>query len=94
MNYENILYEHQDHVVTITLNRPERHNCIDQATNLELQHAWKRFRDDKDALVAIITGAGDKSFCAGWDLSDAAALTEMPDYDAFRVEVYNSEGAK
>jgi enoyl-CoA hydratase len=93
MKYENILYEHQDHVVTITLNRPEKHNCINQATSRELQHAWKRFRDDNDAFVAIITGAGEKCFCAGWDLSDAAALTEMPDYDAFRVDVYNSEGA-
>jgi enoyl-CoA hydratase len=92
LDYENILYEQDDHVVTITLNRPEKHNCIDRATNHELQHAWKRFRDDDEAFVAILTGAGEKAFCAGWDLNDAAALTEFGGFDRFRVEVYNSEG--
>lgn len=92
MNYETILYETVDHVVTITLNRPDRHNCINRAMNGELQHAFKRFRDDEDALVGIITGAGDKAFCAGWDLEDAAAATKRPDYDAFRVDVYNTDG--
>lgn len=93
MSYENIRYDHSDHIVTITLDRPAKHNCIDQATNLELQDAWQRFRDDREAFVAIITGAGEKCFCAGWDLSDAAALTEMPDYDAYRVDLHNSAGA-
>ncbi len=92
MEYENILYEMEDHIVTITLNRPEKHNCINRATNSELQHAWKRFRDDDEAFVAIFTGAGDKAFCAGWDLNDAAALTDLASFDRFRVEVYNVEG--
>lgn len=92
MKYENIIYEHEDHIVTITLNRPDKHNCINMATNLELQHAWKRFRDDDDAFVAILTGAGEKAFCAGWDLNDAAALTDFGSFDRFRVDVYNSEG--
>ncbi len=92
MNYDNIRYELDDHVVTLTLDRPEKHNCIDSTTNEELQHAFKRFRDDNDAFVAILTGAGDEAFCAGWDLSDAAALTEFGDWDSFRTEVYNKEG--
>jgi enoyl-CoA hydratase len=92
MNYQNVLYEQDDHVVTITLDRPEKHNCIDRRTNEELQHAWKRFRDDDDAFVAIITGAGERSFCSGWDLNDAAALTEFGGFDRFRVDVYNAEG--
>lgn len=92
MTYQNIRYESDDHVVTITLDRPDKRNCINQATSHELQHAWKRFRDDHDAFVAIITGAGDKAFCAGWDLSDAAALTDIGDFDRFRVELYNSDG--
>ncbi len=92
MQYEHILYEKEDHIVTITLNRPESHNCIGSKMDEELKHAWKKFRDDTDAFVAILTGAGEKAFCAGWDLNDAAALTEYRDYDAFRVEVYNSEG--
>ncbi len=92
MNDRNILYEVKDRVCTITLNRPEKHNCIDEATNTELHHAWKRFRDDDEAFVAIFTGAGDKAFCAGWDLRDAAALTGLGDFDRFRVDVYNREG--
>jgi enoyl-CoA hydratase len=40
----------------------------------------------------VITGAGDTTFCAGWDLADAAALEQTPDYDEFRVSVYNSPG--
>lgn len=92
MKHKNILYEKEEHVVTITINRPAVHNCINHETNLELQHAWKSFRDDEDAFVAIFTGAGDKAFSAGWDLNEAAALTNMGSYDEFRVAVHNSEG--
>jgi len=92
MDYDNIIYKHEDHIVTITLNRPDKRNCINVAMNRELQHAWKRFRDDDDAFVAVLTGAGEKTFCAGWDLNDAAALTDFGGFDRFRVEVYNSEG--
>ena len=92
MSYGNIRYDKRDHVVTITLDRPEVHNCIDRRTCAELQQAWKTFRDDDDAFVAIVTGAGDRAFSAGWDLNDAAALTSMGTLDTFRVDVYNSEG--
>lgn len=88
----NIRYVKDRHVVTITLDRPHVHNCIDRQTCAELQRAWKTFRDDEDAFVAIITGAGDQAFSAGWDLNDAAALTSMGTFDQFRVDVYNSEG--
>ena len=90
--YRNILYEKTGHVVTITLNRPKVHNCISQKTSEELQTAWKTFRDDDAAFVAIITGAGDRAFSAGWDLEEAAALTTLGTFDQFRVNVYNSEG--
>jgi len=92
MDYKNILYEKEDHLVSITIKRPRVNNCINNETNLELQKAWKTFRDDEDAFVAIFTGAGDKAFSAGWDLNDAAALTNMGTYDQFRVAVHNSEG--
>jgi enoyl-CoA hydratase len=92
MSYANIRYDKRDHVVTITLDRPKVHNCIDRRTCAELQQAWKTFRDDDDAFVAIVTGAGDRAFSAGWDLNDAAALTSMGTFDQFRVDVYNSEG--
>jgi len=43
--------------------------------------------------VLVITGAGETSFCAGWDLQDAAELSNLGDYDAFRVSLHNSPGA-
>lgn len=63
-----VLYEKRNHVVYITINRPEVLNCIDPETDMLLAKAWKKFKDDEDAFVAIITGAGDKAFCTGADL--------------------------
>ena len=63
-----VLYEKRDEIAYITLNRPEVHNAIDTETDELLFEAWTRFRDDSTARVAILTGAGDRSFCAGADL--------------------------
>jgi enoyl-CoA hydratase/carnithine racemase len=92
MNYKTLLYEHVGHVVTLTYNRPDQHNAVNRTMNEELHHAWQRFRDDDDAFVLVITGAGESTFCAGWDLKDAADLNEIGDYDAYRVSLYNSPG--
>jgi enoyl-CoA hydratase len=93
MEYETLLYERTDHVVTLTYNRPEQHNAVNRTMNAELHDAWQRFRDDDDAFVLVITGAGETTFCAGWDLQDAAELGELGPYDDFRVSLYNSPGA-
>src|SRR6266540_4534346 len=90
--YETLLYEKDHHVVTLVYNRPEHHNAVNRLMNRELHHAWETFRDDDDAFVLVITGAGETTFCAGWDLGDAAALTETPNFDEFRVSVYSSPG--
>jgi enoyl-CoA hydratase len=92
LDYETLIYEHDDHVVTLTYNRPDQHNAVNRTMNSELHHAWQRFRDDDDAFVLVITGAGDTTFCAGWDLADAASMTETPDYEFFRRSIYNSPG--
>jgi len=60
--------------------------------NEELHHAWQRFRDDDGAFVLVITGAGDTTFCAGWDLQDAAELQALGDYDRYRRDLYNLPG--
>src|ERR1700726_118416 len=93
MSYETLLYQQAGHVVTLTYNRPDQHNAVNRTMNVELHHAWERFRDDDDAFVLVITGAGESTFCAGWDLQDAAELQQLGDYDAFRVSLYNSPGA-
>jgi enoyl-CoA hydratase len=92
MAYETLQYEQAGHVVTLTYDRPEQHNAVNRVMNHELHDAWQKFRDDDDAFVLVITGAGETTFCAGWDLQDAADLTELGDYDAFRVSLYNSPG--
>ena len=56
-----------DHVVTITINRPEARNSMDMEHFYQLRRAWDRFGEDDDAYVAIVTGVG-KDFCVGADL--------------------------
>ena len=56
-----------DHVVTITINRPEARNSMDMEHFFQLRQAWDRFGEDDDAYVAIVTGVG-KDFCVGADL--------------------------
>jgi len=57
-----------DGVATVTINRPERRNALDAEHYEALSDAWIRVRDDPAVRVAIITGAGDKAFCAGADI--------------------------
>ncbi|CAA0127079.1 putative enoyl-CoA hydratase echA8 [Mycolicibacterium vanbaalenii] len=66
-----VTYELEDHVATITLNRPEARNAINGALRDELNAAWDRFREEEDAWVGILTASGDV-FCAGGDLKDGA----------------------
>ena len=93
MNYETLKYEQDRHVVVLTYNRPAQHNAISRQMNLELHHAFQRFRDDETAFVLVITGAGETTFCAGWDLQDAADWKEFGDYDQYRRDLYNLPGA-
>jgi enoyl-CoA hydratase len=65
-----ILYEKKGRIVVITINRPERRNALSFEAFGLLAKAWMDFRDDPDLWVAIITGAGDKAFCAGGDLKE------------------------
>ena len=63
-----LLYEKRDAIAYITLNRPEVHNAIDRETDEALFEAWSDFCADPEIRLAILTGAGEKSFCAGADL--------------------------
>lgn len=58
-------------ILEVTLDRPKA-NAIDVATSREMGEVFAGFRDDPDLRVAIITGGGEKFFCAGWDLKAAA----------------------
>jgi enoyl-CoA hydratase len=66
--YDHLLYEQRGPVTLITIDRPERMNAIGPQTHRELIDAWDRFRTDDEALVAVLTGTGDRAFSAGGDL--------------------------
>lgn len=71
MAYEQIQYQTQDRVATITLNRPDRLNAWTQTMQRELKEAFQQAEADKEARVIVVTGAG-RGFCAGADLEDLA----------------------
>jgi enoyl-CoA hydratase/carnithine racemase len=72
MSYEHVIYEKRGHVAYVTLNRPERLNALDNQSHRELIGIFDDFAGDDDAWVAIITGAGERAFCAGNDLKATA----------------------
>ncbi len=65
-----VTYARHDHVATITMNKGERMNRLDPELVEALHQSWKRFMADDEARVAILTGAGEKAFCAGADLKN------------------------
>lgn len=73
MDYEQLLYEVSEGVATVTLNRPEQRNALSGQMLGELVDAMKRVRDDGDVRAVVLTGAGEKAFCAGADLGGFAA---------------------
>jgi enoyl-CoA hydratase len=75
MTYENLLYEVRNGISTITVNRPKVLNALNRATIAELHSAFVAARDDEAVRVIIITGAGEKAFIAGADISE---LHEFP----------------
>ena len=68
MGYEYIEVEKNDHVTTVTINRPERMNALHPLAAREMDGFFDEFQADSDQWVAILTGTGDKAFSAGNDL--------------------------
>src|SRR6201995_6036600 len=69
-----VLYDLDGHVATITYNRPEAMNAVNRQVRDDLNAAFARFRDEEEAWVAIVTGAG-RAFCAGADVKDGEGAT-------------------
>ncbi|MHB8577853.1 MAG: enoyl-CoA hydratase-related protein [Dehalococcoidia bacterium] len=67
---DEVLYEQRGHISYITLNRPEAMNALSTAVRQGLHDGFSRFQETDDAWVAIVTGAGDRAFCAGADLKE------------------------
>lgn len=74
-----VTYTSSEGVATITLNRPERLNAIDEEVEQGLQAAWLQFNARDEDRVAVLTGAGDRAFSVGRDRS----VTAPPDYRRF-----------
>ena len=68
-DYECLLYEEADGVATITLNRPDKLNAFSPTQIAEVEDVWHKLRMNDDVRVAVITGAGDRAFSTGVDLS-------------------------
>jgi enoyl-CoA hydratase/carnithine racemase len=77
MDASPVLFEARDRVALITLNRPEALNAVNPPLGAALNEAMTRFRDDPDLWVAILTGAGERAFCAGADLKWRAQNEEL-----------------
>ena len=63
-----VLFERTGAIARVTINRPERLNACDFETYARLAEVWREFQDDPTMRVAILTGAGERAFCAGSDI--------------------------
>ncbi len=77
MPYENLLYEVRDAIAWITFNRPKVLNALNRQTILELGQALDAAQGDDAVRVLILTGAGEKAFVAGADISELAKMTPI-----------------
>ena len=79
MAYDNVIYDKQDHIALVTLNRPERLNALSRPLQLEILEVCKEIKADDDAWAVILTGAG-RGFCSGADISGPRPEGEPPVY--------------
>lgn len=79
MTYEFLRYEKRGRIAYVTINRPERLNALHGAANGEMLAAFTEFRDDPEAWIAILTGAGERAFSAGNDLRATAEQDQQND---------------
>lgn len=71
---DEILFEVEDGIAVITIDRPQQRNAINRGVNEGLRKAFDLFEKDASLRVGILTGSGEKAFCAGMDLKEAAAM--------------------
>ena len=79
-------YDKKDKVAYITINNPAKANILDRQISFEISEIWKEIWDDRDIRVAILTGVGDRHFCAGHNLAS------RPDVTAEERERLRAEG--
>lgn len=82
MNFDTLLVEQAEHIVVLTVNRPESLNALNRATIRDLTAAFDAIASDDSVRVVILTGAGDKAFVAGADIAEMSGLSPE-DAEAF-----------
>ena len=84
-----------DGIAVITINRPEQRNCLSRDVREGLRSAWTRFEADPALRIAILTGSGDKAFCAGGDLKEMVETgMTVPPRDMFPLPYDSIELSK
>ena len=76
-DYEFLKVEIQNHILVVSINRPDRMNAWHPPSRSEFDHVWNEFQDTDDPRVAISTGVGERAFCAGNDLKYQAEGGDM-----------------
>ncbi len=86
MAYENIIFQADDGIATITFNRPKALNALNGALLSEFSQALDEIAENEDIRILILTGAGEKSFVAGAD------ITELAKFDALQAKTFSKKG--
>ena len=69
---QSIVYEKRGGVAEVTLSRPQKHNAIDRTMGRELPEVWADIKADDAVRAVIVTGAGEKALCSGYDVGEVA----------------------
>src|SRR5215467_14355123 len=89
LTLENVLYKKKGAIAYVTINRPKVLNALNQKTWENLRAAFEDVRDDIAIRGAILTGAGDKAFMAGADISELATITAVEAESSYGQEILN-----
>ena len=85
MSFQEVTVEKLDNIARITINRPDQLNAISRRTLQEMERALKELRKDPNIRVVILTGAGEKAFCAGADLKGGIFTPETDSVKGARL---------
>ena len=83
-NYETILVEKRERVAIITINRPDKLNALKSQVHIDGVHALDQLKNDNEIRVVVITGAGQKAFVAGADISEFVGKTPITQRNVFQ----------
>ena len=84
MVYQNILLETNERISTLTINRPDKRNALNQATRDEILQALNSLNRSAETRVLIVTGAGDKAFIAGADIGEFEGRTALTQRESMK----------